>query len=89
MDMERSAHICILLPNDCLTYIFLPFQYRSFKITPRAVNAHAYVNAAFRFQVDENDGFLVKSKPLVLYGGINPLFVSYLGCYINFLLSFL
>ncbi|XP_042871768.1 indole-3-acetaldehyde oxidase-like [Penaeus japonicus] len=69
-DMRKKVVVSVRLPS-----LAADTQFRSFKITPRAVNAHAYVNAAFRFQVDENDGFLVKSKPLVLYGGINPLFI--------------
>lgn len=48
----------------------------SYKITPRAVNAHAYVNAVFVFEVDTSADFTVTSKPVILYGGINPSFVS-------------
>ncbi|XP_063615205.1 uncharacterized protein LOC134788260 [Penaeus indicus] len=69
-DMKKKVVVAVKLPS-----LAADVQIRSFKITPRAVNAHAYVNAAFRFQVDENDGFLVKSKPSVLYGGINPTFI--------------
>lgn len=69
-DMQKKVVTAVKLPS-----LAADIQIRSFKITPRAVNAHAYVNAAFRFQVDENDGFLVKSKPFLLYGGINPNFI--------------
>lgn len=52
----------------------------TYKITPRAVNAHAYVNAVFTFEVDESADFMVTSKPIILYGGINPSFVSCMVC---------
>lgn len=51
------------------------FQLRTFKITPRAVNAHAYVNACFRMEVDPTDNFVVTHKPSILLGGINPNFI--------------
>ncbi|XP_076048889.1 uncharacterized protein LOC143029787 [Oratosquilla oratoria] len=54
-----------------------PFStvYRSFKITRRAVNAHAYVNAAFRMSVDRADAHTVKGKPSFCFGGIRPGFM--------------
>lgn len=58
-----------------LPQLSLNTQIHSYKITPRAVNAHAYVNAVFRFEVDTAADFLVTSKPLILYGGINPDFI--------------
>lgn len=39
------------------------------------MNAHAYVNACFRMEVDPANGFLVTEKPLILLGGINPNFI--------------
>ena len=43
---------------------------------PRAQNAHAYVNAGFLFKMNVvNDG-KVLAKPTIVYGGINPQFVS-------------
>lgn len=64
-----------MLACQVLSTHLLP-QVRTFKITPRAVNAHAYVNAAFKMEVDPEDGFKVLNKPTILYGGINPEFVS-------------
>ena len=43
---------------------------------PRAQNAHAYVNAGFLFRMKVNDGGKVLGKPTIVYGGINPQFVS-------------
>ena len=40
---------------------------RSFKITPRKQNAHAYVNAAFKFNLDAS--FTVTETPSVVFGG--------------------
>jgi hypothetical protein len=43
---------------------------------PRAQNAHAYVNAGFLFRLNGNNGGKVLAKPTVVFGGINPQFVS-------------
>ena len=40
---------------------------RSFKITPRKQNAHAYINGAFKFDLD--DSFTVTETPSVVFGG--------------------
>ncbi|CAF0756244.1 unnamed protein product [Brachionus calyciflorus] len=46
---------------------------RTFKIMPRSQNAHAYVNAGFRFEIDQNTK-KVLSVPSIVYGGISPSF---------------
>jgi xanthine dehydrogenase/oxidase len=43
---------------------------------PRAQNAHAYVNAGFLFQLQKGTKGRVLKKPTIVYGGINPYFVS-------------
>jgi len=43
---------------------------------PRAQNAHAYVNAGFLFRMNVHNGGKVLTKPTIVYGGINPQFVS-------------
>lgn len=42
---------------------------------PRAQNAHAHVNAAFRFKLDGSNKIL--EKPNIIFGGINESFVSW------------
>ncbi|KAF4522206.1 hypothetical protein B566_EDAN007357 [Ephemera danica] len=49
-------------------------RFRSFKITPRAQNAHAYVNAAFLVEFEDVSTWKVTGHPRVVYGGINPQF---------------
>lgn len=44
-------------------------HFRSFKITPRSQNAHAYVNAAFRIKL--SGGQQILGKPSIVIGGIN------------------
>lgn len=56
--------------------VLISWQIHSYKISPRAVNAHAYVNAVFRFEVNTTADFQIIGKPFILYGGINPDFVS-------------
>jgi len=43
---------------------------------PRAQNVCAYVNAGFLFRLNVNNGGNVLEKPTIVYGGINPQFVS-------------
>lgn len=47
-------------------------HFRSFKITPRSQNAHAYVNAAFRLRVSKD--LHVLGNPAIVIGGINEKF---------------
>lgn len=47
------------------------FTFRSYKIMPRAQNAHAFVNAAFLLEFEEK---AIKSCR-ICYGGINPKFI--------------
>ena len=47
---------------------------RTFKIMPRHGNAHAYVNAGFRFTV--NNEKIVQGTPVIVYGGIGPHLIS-------------
>jgi xanthine dehydrogenase/oxidase len=51
-------------------------QFPNFQIMPRAQNAHAYVNAGFLFQLRKSDNGKILRKPTIVYGGINPYFVS-------------
>jgi xanthine dehydrogenase/oxidase len=43
---------------------------------PRAQNAHAHVNAGFLFKFSKTEAGRVLQKPDIIYGGINPNFVS-------------
>jgi xanthine dehydrogenase/oxidase len=65
------------MKKKLLTKITLPsydpnkFVFRSYKIMPRAQNAHAYVNAGFLLEL--NNRKVVSAK--ICYGGINPNFI--------------
>lgn len=48
------------------------FLYRSFKIMPRAQNAHAYVNGGFLLEFNDNHDKVVSAR--ICFGGINPKF---------------
>ncbi|XP_059620522.1 xanthine dehydrogenase-like isoform X2 [Phlebotomus argentipes] len=67
------------MKKKILTKISLPplsadkFELRSFKITPRAQNAHAYVNAGFLFEFSDGRDKIVSAR--ICYGGINPKFI--------------
>ncbi|XP_059486225.1 uncharacterized protein LOC132202920 isoform X2 [Neocloeon triangulifer] len=49
-------------------------RFRTFKITPRAQNAHAYVNAGFCFEFENTSSWKVVGQPRIVIGGINPEF---------------
>ncbi|XP_055877784.1 uncharacterized protein LOC106061888 isoform X2 [Biomphalaria glabrata] len=63
VDMKRKVIVSIDIPkwepND---------HYRSFKITPRWQNAHAYINAAFKITVVDRK---IHGKPNFVVGGIS------------------
>ncbi|XP_045620965.1 LOW QUALITY PROTEIN: uncharacterized protein [Procambarus clarkii] len=50
-------------------------QIRTFKISNRAVNSHAYVSACFKMKLDPTDDFRIKEKPSLLFAGINADFI--------------
>ncbi|KAK7027383.1 hypothetical protein SK128_013597 [Halocaridina rubra] len=69
-DMTQSFIVAVSLspmPDNTL--------FTTFKITPRAVNSHAYVNACFKMSVDKAAGYRVTNQPTILIGGINPSFI--------------
>ncbi|CAL8096692.1 unnamed protein product [Orchesella dallaii] len=51
------------------------YHFRSFKITRRYQNAHAYVNAGFLFKVNKGSSVTVAEKPRIVYGGISAGFI--------------
>ncbi|RXG50793.1 Xanthine dehydrogenase 1 [Armadillidium vulgare] len=68
-DMSKSFILSMKIPQQ-------PDNVRlhSYKITPRAVNAHAYVNACFRFHLDAEEPRVI-NRPAIVLGGINPSFI--------------
>lgn len=68
-DMRKKVLIKITLPS----YDTSKFIYRSYKVMPRAQNSHAYVNAAFLIQLDEQKNSIVSAN--ICFGGIDPSFV--------------
>ncbi|KAL0109816.1 hypothetical protein PUN28_013467 [Cardiocondyla obscurior] len=67
LDMLHKVIYSVVLPP-------LPdeYEFRSYKIMPRAQNAHAFVNAGFLFKLDGSAKVL--EKPNIIYGGINKSF---------------
>ncbi|XP_058120344.1 xanthine dehydrogenase/oxidase-like isoform X1 [Anopheles ziemanni] len=66
LNMNKKVLLNVILPPlDPSVYI-----YRTFKIMPRAQNAHAYVNGAFLLKL--NGSSIVSSN--ICFGGINPQF---------------
>ncbi|GAB0094689.1 hypothetical protein DMENIID0001_100140 [Sergentomyia squamirostris] len=68
-DMKRKIVLKIRLPPMEVNRDIL----RTYKIMPRAQNAHAYVNAGFLFKFNESQTRLLSIR--ICYGGINPQFV--------------
>ncbi|KAL0109815.1 hypothetical protein PUN28_013466 [Cardiocondyla obscurior] len=67
-DMRHKIIYSVVLPALSDDY-----EYRSYKIMPRAQNAHAHVNAGFLFKLD--GGGKVLEKPNIIFGGINEHFL--------------
>ncbi|XP_063993362.1 uncharacterized protein LOC135171021 [Diachasmimorpha longicaudata] len=68
LDMNHKIIYSLVLPALTPDHIF-----RSYKVMPRAQNAHAYVNSGFLFKLDA--GGKVLEKPNILFGGIRPDFL--------------
>ncbi len=65
--------VCHMYKVELIVCLMCPsLHFRSFKITPRSQNAHAYVNAAFRAHISD---YTVRGRPTVVFGGIAPDFV--------------
>ncbi|XP_071104762.1 uncharacterized protein [Haliotis cracherodii] len=71
LDMKGKVILSVMLPTFPSGDVYV----KTFKITPRHQNAHAYVTAGFRLQLDRNNNFTVKTKPSLVYGGINKTLV--------------
>lgn len=71
LDMHQKVILNVVFPKlDSQR-----FEFRSYKIMPRAQNAHAIVNAAFLFEFEpSNDKRTVKSCH-ICYGAINSKFI--------------
>lgn len=66
MDMGKKVLKTVVLPAlDPSVYFF-----KSFKIMPRAQNAHAYVNGAFLLQLNVGKDRVESAR--ICFGGINP-----------------
>lgn len=69
-DMNKKVLLKITLPALNPSKFF----FRSFKIMPRAQNAHAYVNAAFLLGLNEQHNSILGAR--LCYGGIDEHFVN-------------
>lgn len=76
--VKPSEFVCMDLNKKLILSVILPplepkrHVFKSFKIMPRAQNAHAYVNGAFLLKFREDR--TVVDAAAVCYGGINPAF---------------
>ncbi|XP_076651937.1 uncharacterized protein LOC143358591 [Halictus rubicundus] len=67
-DMKHKLIYSIVLPA-----LGSEYSYRTFKIMPRAQNAHAHVNAGFLLKLDGTGNVL--EKPNIIFGGIHKDFL--------------
>ncbi|KAG4067578.1 hypothetical protein HA402_005350 [Bradysia odoriphaga] len=67
LNMEKKIILNVIIP----AYDPSVYSYRSYKIMPRAQNAHAYVNAAFLFKFEQG----AVGSANICFGGISPEFV--------------
>lgn len=71
LDMSQKVILTVTFPKLAPDQ----FQFRSYKIMPRAQNAHAMVNAAFLFEFDTKDDKKSVKSCQICYGGINSKFI--------------
>ncbi|XP_021947093.1 xanthine dehydrogenase/oxidase [Folsomia candida] len=71
LDMRGKLILSIILP----AYKGGNYYFKSYKITRRFQNAHAYVNGGILIKVDTKKNFNVSEKPRIVFGGISPDFV--------------
>ncbi|XP_049838711.1 xanthine dehydrogenase-like [Schistocerca gregaria] len=74
--VSPAQYLKINMNHKIIKNITLPpyddeYYFKTYKIMPRAQNAHAYVNAGFLFKLDINNVGKVISKPRIVFGGIN------------------
>ncbi|OXU29496.1 hypothetical protein TSAR_010099 [Trichomalopsis sarcophagae] len=67
IDMRHKLIYSVVLPRLESNYV-----YKTYKIMPRAQNAHAIVNAGFLFRLD--DKAQVLEQPNIIFGGISAKF---------------
>ena len=66
-DMKGKVLFNVILPPLSTDYVI-----KTYKIMPRAANAHAYINAGFRAKIQSNH---IVEKPTIIFGGIRPSLV--------------
>ena len=78
LNLQRPSNLRKLLIHWILKKIIQPLAWicSSFKITPRKQNAHAYINGAFKYNLDGS--FMVTEKPSIVFGGYG----ADLGCFL-------
>ncbi|XP_067654508.1 uncharacterized protein [Haliotis asinina] len=71
LDMKGKVILSVLLPTFPSGDVFV----KTFKVSQRLQDSQAYVTAGFRMQLDRSNNFLVKTKPSLVYGGVNKTLV--------------
>ncbi|XP_055348687.1 uncharacterized protein LOC129595644 [Paramacrobiotus metropolitanus] len=66
----------VILRFDVPAFADSDYVFRTYKIMPRAQNAHGYVNAGFRVKADKSstDKFMI-SESAIVFGNINATFI--------------
>ncbi|XP_021379046.1 xanthine dehydrogenase-like [Mizuhopecten yessoensis] len=77
---DMSHFLALDMTGKLITGMMLPgldtndYYIRTYNVSKRAQNAHAYVNAGFRMRLDSKNNFLVKERPTLVFGGISATF---------------
>ncbi|XP_061392390.1 uncharacterized protein LOC133327873 [Musca vetustissima] len=71
--LKDSTSKSVIISFELPPYPKETFIFKSYKIMPRAQNAHAYVNSAFLLEVDPSTGVVKNCR--ICFGGIRPDFV--------------
>jgi len=66
-EMQGKFILSLMLPALSTDYII-----KTYKIMPRAGNAHAYINAGFCARIPARESTRIDGKPTIVFGGIRP-----------------
>ena len=72
-EMQGKFILSLMLPALSTDYII-----KTYKIMPRAGNAHAYINAGFCARIPARESTRIDGKPTIVFGGIRPSLVCYI-----------
>lgn len=73
-DLKPNKFLILSLSLPAMNQYQVQIKY--FKVSPRTVNSHAYINCAFRFNFESANSTRLASKPLIIFSGLSENFLN-------------